>query len=217
MAANVTVTGAIGTIVVTNGITEGTWIVSGTENVLSVGSVAAGVSMTFGGALKTLASNGDFSGDVGAAGGMLAVVIKGSLTGAHILAGANFGADGKIGGSDDTFNAATLRTVVVIGTTTASLITAGLNPVDRAFLNGDDQFFSGSAIKAAVFRKAVDSSSAVLAASLPKVAVLAGKPVLTAKTGTFVPPAHAADSNATTATCARAVMKVPAPKKSWRH
>ena len=60
---------------------------------------------------------------------------------ARILAGANLGADGAVGGSgadSDTYGAGAIGSVKIAGAITSSFIGAGVDPVDQTFGNADD-------------------------------------------------------------------------------
>ena len=103
-----------------------------------------------------------------------------SLNSARVLAGANLGADGKLGSNDDAFAPATLKTVKVAGAAAGSVIAAGLNPGDSLVLNGDDVLLPGGSIRS--FQAgSLDDASTVLAALLPKTAKV-GRQKVTAAT-----------------------------------
>lgn len=97
------------------------------------------------GAMKL--TGGDLTGSL-AATSLGAVRIGGNVTGAHILAGADFGDDGRPGGADadaDTFGPGSIASLKVAGQITNSLIGAGFTPADGVFGNDDDGVLGGAA------------------------------------------------------------------------
>ena len=62
--------------------------------------------------------------------------VRGNIANTGVLAGTNFGADQHVGGGDDGFVAATIRSFSVLGSISSSIITAGLDPVDGIYSNG---------------------------------------------------------------------------------
>jgi hypothetical protein len=78
-------------------------------------------------------------GTVAAAGNVLGVTVKGGILNGRILAGVNLGADGELGGGDDTAAAAILRKVAIGATATGSIFAAGVLPgANGTYGDGDD-------------------------------------------------------------------------------
>ncbi len=94
----------------------------------------------------------------------------GSISGASILAGANLGADGVLGGSAaDTYGPGQIFTLSVTGALASSFIGAGVNPADAVFGNGNDASAGGGLIKAITVKGGIDTSSRFEASAFPKV------------------------------------------------
>ncbi len=107
--------------------------------------------------------------------------VLGNVTNCNILAGANFGPDGQLGGGDDTFAAGTINAIQIGGSVNSSLIAAGLDVVDDTFpLDGDDTLIPGGIIRQINIAVTLSDDSKILAAKLPKNATIGGKPVPTA-------------------------------------
>jgi YD repeat-containing protein len=67
-----------------------------------------------------------------------------------IIAGANLGADGVLGGTNlnrDSFSGGSIKSVRIGGNVAQSIIGAGLSPFDGVFRNGDDGVFGGKRSK----------------------------------------------------------------------
>ncbi|HWE97712.1 MAG TPA: DNRLRE domain-containing protein [Tepidisphaeraceae bacterium] len=133
LAGTISATGAIGKLKlgnITGHIIAGGNIASLTAGNLS-GSISAGGKI---GALKL----GVVTGTIAAASQLVSLTAL-SLSGATVLAGANLGSDGVVGGSaGDTFGAGTIGAVKITGAITGTIIAAGVNPVDNVFGNGND-------------------------------------------------------------------------------
>lgn len=144
------------------------WSINGNVTSLLLGGFA-GTTFSAGvnGKVQTLVSSGGFTGDFAAAGGFGAIAVRGAVTNAHILAGADLGADGRIGGGDDTFAAASLRLLQVLGSINGSTIGAGLDPVDGIFGNGNDALIAGGSINTVAITGTFNSDSRILASGLP--------------------------------------------------
>jgi len=56
------------------------------------------------------------------------VMARGNLTGSLVAAGYDFGADGEVGGADDTLSGGSIGTAMVMGDMSASNIAAGVGP-----------------------------------------------------------------------------------------
>src|SRR5207302_2349934 len=79
------------------------------------------------------------SGGTVASAGALAALTATSLSNAFILSGANFGADGVLGGGDDSFAGGSIGTVKVKAAIAGSVIAAGAAPgADGTFGTADD-------------------------------------------------------------------------------
>ncbi|HWE96449.1 MAG TPA: hypothetical protein VG269_20980 [Tepidisphaeraceae bacterium] len=159
------------------GALGGIWVINGGVASLTAGSVSPTFSGTIAGQLAKMIIKGSAGGNLAAL-AMGSVQITGSLSGAKYLAGASFGADGIIGGSNDTYGPGSIGSFSVGGAVTQSLIGAGFDPVDGIFLNGNDVIQGGasSVIKSISIRKTADSSSRFLAGAYSKVKI-AGKKV----------------------------------------
>ena len=106
------------------------------------------------------------------------------MTNATVLAGANLGSDGLLGGTGaaaDTFGAGTIGTLHVSGAiNSSSFIGAGVNPTDGTFGNGNDTS-AGTGLIKTIFAKSADSttrfeSSAFGIARLPAKVVVTTDP-----------------------------------------
>ena len=153
---DVTVTGTLRSLVNKSANLAGTLSTTGAIGTLSLGHVNGG----------TIAGAGGI--------GSLSVI---SASDAHILAGANLGADGELGGSGndaDTFFAGSIRSFKVTGSLTNSVIAAGVNPVDGIYLDSDDQLIGGaSSVIRSVSVRNIDPSTRFVAgafgtANIPK-------------------------------------------------
>jgi hypothetical protein len=113
------------------------------------------------------------------------VIIQGGIDQSRLLAGTSFGADGAPGGGDDTFIAGRIRSLRILGSVTASVIAAGLNPVDGIYLNGNDTLITGGQINTVSVVGTVSADSRILAAILPRTAVLNRAAVATASDPRF--------------------------------
>jgi hypothetical protein len=100
------------------------------------------------------------------------VLIEGAVTNSKLLAGTSFGANGIPGGGDDTFAAGTINSIRILGNVTSSILAAGLNPVDGIYLNGNDTLISGGRIGSVAISGTLSSDSRVLAAVLPRTALV---------------------------------------------
>ncbi len=158
------------------------WSIAGDVGKLSVAAPVAaavqGFSASITGNLRSFTDTADFNGNIAAA-SFGTVSIRGNLQG-DILAGANFGADGVLGGGDDTFAAGSINAVRVGGAVTGSVIAAGLDLVDDILLNGNDVLLPGGVIKSLLVTGIADPASRFLAAGLPVKAKVGGVAVVTA-------------------------------------
>jgi hypothetical protein len=102
-----------------------------------------------------------------------------SLSGATVLAGANLGTDGLLGGAGsaaDTFAAGTIGTLSISGAVSSSFIGAGANPFDGIFGNGNDTS-AGTGLIKSISARSVDATTRFEAAAfgvakLPKKVVV---------------------------------------------
>jgi hypothetical protein len=106
--------------------------------------------------------------------------IKGSVSASDILAGTGFGADGQLGGGDDTYASGSIKSIHIGGAVDSSLIAAGLDPIDGIYLNGNDVLIGGSDIGSLTIGGALSSDSHVLATTVPAKAKIDGASVTTA-------------------------------------
>ncbi|HLZ10332.1 MAG TPA: hypothetical protein VKT80_17215, partial [Chloroflexota bacterium] len=141
---NVTVTGGLKSITATTSDLVGTFNVSGALAKATFGAIS-GVLRAGGaiGSLTTTSLSGTVSSGAGigkvklgaftgtlAAATSIASVSAASMTNAKLLAGANLGANGILGGGDDTFGAGSINTFSVTGAMSGSIVAAGVDPVD---------------------------------------------------------------------------------------
>jgi len=127
-------------------------------------------SVNIGGAVKN--AQWAIHGNVGS------VFIKGACNDMGIFAGTDFGPDNARGGGDDTFATGSIGALVIGGNVTGCLFAAGISSDGRSLL-------PGSSITVINIKGTVDTNSAIIAASLPPVAVINGSPVKTAGNKTF--------------------------------
>ena len=134
------------------------------------GATLAGV-LDVGGSLGKLVLASLNGGNLAAA-SFGSVLIEGAVTNSKLLAGTSFGANGIPGGGDDTFAAGTINSIRILGNVTSSILAAGLNPVDGIYLNGNDTLISGGRIGSVAISGTLSSDSRVLAAVLPRTALV---------------------------------------------
>lgn len=127
-------------------------------------------SANIGGAIST--AQWGIHGSIGS------VFIKGACNDMGIFAGTDFGTDNARGGGDDTFAAGSIGALVIGGNVTGCLFAAGLSSNGTTLL-------PGSSITVINVKGTVDTNSAIIAASLPSIAVINGSPVKTAGNKTF--------------------------------
>jgi hypothetical protein len=157
---------ALGSVNLAAPLTSANWSVTGAVGKVALHGVSSEVSINIAGPVKTLTNTGDFGGNI-AASLFGSVVITGDLSG-DILAGANFGADGLLGGGDDTFAAGSITSLRIGGSATAAaLVAAGLDPVDDVLMDGNDVLIPGGFIKSITVNGSADPASRFLAATLP--------------------------------------------------
>jgi uncharacterized delta-60 repeat protein len=114
------------------------------------------------------------TGTLAASGSIGTVGVRGDVSGGRILAGADLGAGGKVGGtgtSADTFAAASIDKITVRGPVSGSVIGAGLDPVDGEFNDNDNVVVGGTAsvIRSILIRGGVDPSTKVYAGAFGRI------------------------------------------------
>jgi hypothetical protein len=152
---------AAGSLNVRGSVGPSDWIIDGNATSLSIGTAPAGWDASITGAVRSLTIGGAFGGEIAAATAFSSVLIRGDLTG-QILAGINFGPDGRPGGGDDSYAAGSIGSVRVTGSTTDAVIGAGVSPV----AGGYTVLPSGS-IRSLTINGTADADSRFLAAVLP--------------------------------------------------
>jgi uncharacterized delta-60 repeat protein len=114
------------------------------------------------------------TGTLAASGSIGTIGVRGDVAGGRILAGADLGAGGKVGGtgtSADTFAAATIDRITVRGPVSGSVVGAGLDPVDGEFNDDDNEVVGGTAsvIRSVSIRGGVDPSTKVYAGAFGRI------------------------------------------------
>jgi hypothetical protein len=129
-------------------ITGGTWTITGKVGTIIANGIASGWTANINGNLDHLVVHGQASGHL-AAQNIQSLDFNGNVNGMTVLAGANLGSDGAIGGTGaaaDTFSGATIGTISVKGNLTNSTFAAGVNPGNGVFGDADDVFLFPSSI-----------------------------------------------------------------------
>ena len=126
------------------GVASGVWKLGSTDK-LDLDATAAGWSLSVAGELDKLDVKRDLLGTV-TAGNLKRIFVRGNLANAKVLVGANLGADGRIGGGDDTYGSGELKEFIVHGNVLSSVVGAGLDPLDGSFSNGNEQLVAGGVI-----------------------------------------------------------------------
>jgi hypothetical protein len=119
------------------------------------------------------AAFGSITGTLASARNIGTVSVGGDLSSAKVLAGADFGSDGQVGGTGtaaDSYRAGTIGKVKVAGQAKSSLVAAGLQPMNAVFLDSDDQVMGGSAssIGTITVRGGTDTATRFVAGSFGK-------------------------------------------------
>lgn len=156
------------------------WVIGGNVGTIDAkGSVVDGWVGNISGTLKTLKVGVDFLGDL-AAEAITTFTVGGNVTGAFVLAGANFGADNTLGTVDDSYAVGTIKVISIKGAVTTSIFAAGLNVLNSTTIgDADDALLDGGKISSITAKGAVDASSRFLAAALPRTAKLGGVTLVT--------------------------------------
>jgi hypothetical protein len=165
---------ALKTVTIGGNLLGGIWNVQGAAGTAHVfGNTFAGFSLNAAGALGSFTTDGLFGSDLAAA--SIGTFKAAGVNAAHILAGASFGANGTLGGGDDTFAAGTIKTISVAGGITSSLIAAGLDGgADKTVLTPDDALLPGGSVSSITVTLHVSPNSRILAAVLPAKAKIGG-------------------------------------------
>jgi uncharacterized delta-60 repeat protein len=113
---------------------------------------------------------GTLVGTLAATGSISSLSFRGDLAGAEVLAGANLGADGRLGGGDDSYAAAVISKFAVSGAVAASVVGAGFDPVDGDLFNGGTVIGGpASAIRSISVRNATDGASRFYAGAFGRI------------------------------------------------
>ena len=181
-STSVTSTGAIGSLSVNTWTGTGKMTLAATSigKLSSKGEFDPTVSLHSGGQALGSANIGGAinTAQWGIHGSIGSVFIKGACKDMGIFAGTDFGADNARGGGDDTFAAGSIGALVIGGNVTGCLFAAGLSSDASSLL-------PGGSITVINVKGTVDNNSAIIAASLPTIAVINGSPVKTAGNKTF--------------------------------
>ena len=149
-------------------------VIAGGISSLSVGDIDGSISCS---GVLTNAKVGAVSGTIAAQ--SIHALNVASMSGATILAGANLGSDGQLGGSGsaaDTYSAGQILELNVNGSIATSFIGAGADPVDGVLGDGDDiSAGEGSLIRRITVKKGIDAATRFEATSLPKTVSLPAK------------------------------------------
>lgn len=170
ITGTLSVTGSLGSAVLGN--IPGNISVGGSIGNLSAGDL--GGTLYSGGSIGNL-KLGNVTGVIAAAGSIKNIRAK-TLNKSKVLAGANLGSDGLLGGSgsaQDTFAAASIGNIVVSGAITGAFIGAGVDPVDAVYGNANDKSAGAASLIKSVHAKSADNStiiesSSIKVVSLPK-------------------------------------------------
>ncbi len=174
----------INSAVIGGAVGNSVWRVLTNVGSVQVGSIAAGWSGSIAGSIQSFIDRGDFAGQL-AAHNIVLFEVDGSLTNADVLAGADFGTDGRLGNANDLFGRGILSSFKVLGNVTASVVAAGLQPNGDVLLAPGSTLLNRSAIKSISVSGSVDSSTRFLASVLPKIASISGIDVATSGNANF--------------------------------
>lgn len=126
------------------------WVIAGGAAEIAVASTALTFSASFAGTVNTFRTTSlDLRGTLAAA-KFNSIQVARTVSKATILAGANLGADGRLGGADanaDAFTFGQILGLQVASKVVNSLIAAGLDPVDGVLNNGNDKIKGGNGSK----------------------------------------------------------------------
>lgn len=202
---DVMISGTLRSLVARTADLSGTLHVTGASGRLTLGNISGKIicadslaSLTAGDLSGSISATGvlgrlrlaKVSGTIASARGIIGAIFATSLTNAHILSGANLGADGALGGSGgnaDTFGPGTIGAILVAGDITSSFIGAGVDPVDHTFGNSNDKAAAGAtATNSAIHllsAHAADGATRFEAAAFDRIHL--GKPVIVAADSRF--------------------------------
>lgn len=122
-------------------LTGGAWRVLGRGGTIEAFTTTARWSASFTQLVTSLTTDRTFRGTL-AAKTIQSISIGLDMVGAKILAGANLGSDGRLGGTGDAadaFAAGNINALTVTGKVKNSVVGAGLNPVNGVLNDGDDR------------------------------------------------------------------------------
>jgi hypothetical protein len=161
------------------------WSVLANVGAVQVGGIATGWSGSIHGLFGQLIDTGDFAGELAAL-EIGTIRISGNLTGADLLAGADFGGDARLGNGDDFFGRGIFTSLMVSGSVTNSVVAAGLSPVGTDLLGPGVMLLTRSAIRTVTLSGSVDSASRFLATTLPAQVTVDGIAMSPATDSNFV-------------------------------
>jgi hypothetical protein len=186
---------ALNTANVKGDVGGSTWKIAGNINTLNM---LTGFDGFFNGCItgnvKTLNIGNGIYGSNLAAANFGTVKVGNSLSVARLLAGTNFGADGVLGGGDDTFAAGKIGSIKVGNSTNNAVVAAGLVLADETLssnvliLTDNDSLLPNSSIGPITVNNTLSTNSHVLAATLPPTARIHFKPVPTVSDPRFILP-----------------------------
>jgi hypothetical protein len=168
--ASATIGGTVGNAV---------WRILANVGTVKVAAVASGWSGSVRGSLGSFVDTGSFAGEL-AAHSIGLLEVDGDLTGAAILAGADFGNDGRFGGGDDFYGSGKLGQLKVKASVSNSTVAAGLVPAGGVILGPEATLLARSGIGPITIAGPVDAASRLVAKALPAKASIDGVPVATA-------------------------------------
>lgn len=148
------------------------WSIGAAASSVQLASVPASFSASIGGKLDSLTVRHDDAGTIAAL-SFGQIVIDGNMIGGKLLAGVDLGADGLIGGAQDSLIAGSIDSLEVNGMGTNVFISAGFQPADGLFDNAAGQVIGGraSAIRRMVFRHGVDMASQFIAGAFGRASI----------------------------------------------
>ncbi len=164
-----------------------TWSIQANVASVKVAGVDAGFSGSIHGNLSSFIDSGDFAGNL-AARNITTLRIGGNLSGADVFAGANFGADARLGNNNDVFASGILSSIVISGSVSNSFVAAGLLPIDDNPLLAGATLLRRSAIAGISIGQGIDSSSRFVSAGLPSKVRVGGAVIATAGDANFSLP-----------------------------
>lgn len=143
-------TPTLGTVNITGQAGTNAWVVNGGAGDITFASTALTFSASFAGTVNTVRTTVvDLRGNFAAA-HFNSIIVARTISKAIILAGANFGDDGRLGGTGDdadTFTFGQIRGLNVASKVVNSTLAAGLDPVDGIINNGNDVIKGGNGSK----------------------------------------------------------------------